>query len=438
MKSEKNEEEHLLQNDSMEIFDTFGPKENKESVNLLNTANIKKELKLKSSSISNFSTNKTDNKFTDNIFKLLIIIIAISSFFFLKQKLINLKHNYLSDKTLFHFNVFYSEPKNNFLMFIILVCCFTVSSGSKLMILQMLTYILCLLMFIIKYKITNQENIFEKNLVSFHCADMIISFLYLGEKLIQICEDNSFHISILSLALFVNYCTLIYFVLVEIINCIYDDAIIDIICILLITIALYYSIFYVMKIKIWPKKIISFFIIRNLLITFIICLIILISSFAICSYADLLQYFFVNKILMKIIGILAYLIFEMYFIFKDKEEKKQKYFNLYNIYSNTYLYSKTSVIKIFIRVTIILLLEHFLLYKLDFAYKENMEIFKCIIIIILDISHGFIVMFIIKYIFNLVSLNNTDLLNIDSNSPFMRYGSFSNLNEGGDHPLIFE
>ena len=85
-----------------------------------------------------------------------------------------------------------------------------------------------------------------------------------------------------------------------------------------------------------------------------------------------------------------------------------------------------------------LLLEYFLLSELDFSYELNMGIFKCILIIVLDIFHGFIVVFIIKYIFNKMNLNNTDLLEFKDNSSMMRYGSFSNDNNfDGAPPLIF-
>ena len=68
-----------------------------------------------------------------------------------------------------------------------------------------------------------------------------------------------------------------------------------------------------------------------------------------------------------------------------------------------------------------------------------MGIFKCIIIIILDICHSFIVMFIIKYIFNKMKLNNTELIEFNIDSSMLRYGSLSNLNSGDViPPLIFE
>ena len=127
----------------------------------------------------------------------------------------------------------------------------------------------------------------------------------------------------------------------------------------------------------------------------------------------------------------------MNFLFKDKDKKKLKYFNAYNIYENAYLYSHTSKIKLFIRVTIMALLDYFLLYKLDFSYHKNMEIYKCIIIIIFDIVHGFLAMFIMKYIFSLIHLNNTEILFFDSSNPFMRFGSLCNVNEDVP-PLAFE
>lgn len=190
----------------------------------------------------------------NNLNKLLIIIVIIIPIFIFNQKLIYLKHNYLSDNSLLPLNIFYSEPKINSILFIILICRFTVSSGFKLLILQCLSYIITLVIIISKNKIFKQENIFEKNLVVFHCSDIIITFLYLGEKLIQICENYSFHISILIIILFFNYNLILYFVLVEIINCKYDDIIIDILLAFLFIMILYYTIFYIMKLKIWPKK----------------------------------------------------------------------------------------------------------------------------------------------------------------------------------------
>ena len=68
-----------------------------------------------------------------------------------------------------------------------------------------------------------------------------------------------------------------------------------------------------------------------------------------------------------------------------------------------------------------------------------MSIYKSIFIILLDICHSFIVMFIIKYIFYLIDLNNTELIDFNIDSSLMRYGSLSNVNDGdGIPPLIFE
>ena len=287
-----------------------------------------------------------------------------------------------------------------------------------------MSYIITLVIIISKNKIFKQENIFEKNLVVFHCSDIIITFLYLGEKLMQICENYSFHISILIIILFFNYNLILYFVLVEIINCKYDDIIIDILLAFLFIMILYYTIFYIMKLKIWPKKIISF-LLRYIFKTFFICLFLLVFLFMIAFYYDYLDYFFANKIMMKIIGFLFYLIFELYFLFRDKSDKKYKYFNLYNLYSNEYLYSKTSKIKLFIRVIIILLLEYFLFYKLDIAYKLNMEINNSISIIMLDIFHYFIIMFIMKYIFYLICLNNAKLFEINDTNNFLSFDFYT-------------
>ena len=385
---------------------------------------IKKGNKASKKNILNFSSSEEDNYLKNNLNKLLIIIVIIIPIFIFNQKLIYLKHNYLSDNSLLPLNIFYSEPKINSILFIILICRFTVSSGFKLLILQCLSYIITLVIIISKNKIFKQENIFEKNLVVFHCSDIIITFLYLGEKLIQICENYSFHISVLIIILFFNYNLILYFVLVEIINCKYDDIIIDILLAFLFIMILYYTIFYIMKLKIWPKKIISF-LLRYIFKTFFIFLFLLVFLFMIAFYYDYLEYFFANKIMMKIIGFLFYLIFELYFLFRDKSDKKYKYFNLYNLYSNEYLYSKTSKIKLFIRVIIILLLEYFLLYKLDIAYKLNMEINNSISIIILDILHFFTIMFIMKYIFYLVCLNNAKLFEINDTNNFLSFDFYT-------------
>ena len=385
---------------------------------------IKKGNKASKKNILNFSSSEEDNYLKNNLNKLLIIIVIIIPIFIFNQKLIYLKHNYLSDNSLLPLNIFYSEPKINSILFIILICRFTVSSGFKLLILQCLSYIITLVIIISKNKIFKQENIFEKNLVVFHCSDIIITFLYLGEKLIQICENYSFHISILIIILFFNYNLILYFVLVEIINCKYDDIIIDILLAFLFIMILYYTIFYIMKLKIWPKKIISF-LLRYIFKTFFIFLFLLVFLFMIAFYYDYLEYFFANKIMMKIIGFLCYLIFELYFLFRDKSDKKYKYFNLYNLYSNEYLYSKTSKIKLFIRVIIILLLEYFLLYKLDIAYKLNMEINNSISIIMLDIFHYFIIMFIMKYIFYLICLNNAKLFEINDTNNFLSFDFYT-------------
>ena len=385
---------------------------------------IKKGNKASKKNILNFSSSEEDNYLKNNLNKLLIIIVIIIPIFIFNQKLIYLKHNYLSDNSLLPLNIFYSEPKINSILFIILICRFTVSSGFKLLILQCLSYIITLVIIISKNKIFKQENIFEKNLVVFHCSDIIITFLYLGEKLIQICENYSFHISILIIILFFNYNLILYFVLVEILNCKYDDIIIDILLAFLFIMILYYTIFYIMKLKIWPKKIISF-LLRYIFKTFFIFLFLLVFLFMIAFYYDYLDYFFANKIMMKIIGFLFYLIFELYFLFRDKSDKKYKYFNLYNLYSNEYLYSKTSKIKLFIRVIIILLLEYFLFYKLDIAYKLNMEINNSISIIMLDILHFFTIMFIMKYIFYLICLNNAKLFEINDTNNFLSFDFYT-------------
>ena len=99
----------------------------------------------------------------------------------------------------------------------------------------------------------------------------------------------------------------------------------------------------------------------------------------------------------------------------------------------------TTKLKLFIRVSIIISLEYFLLFRLDISYNNDFGIFKSIFLIVLDIFHSFIVMFIIKYIFNLIGLNNTELINFKIDSSFLRYGSLSNVNDvDGIPPLIFE
>ena len=299
---------------------------------------IKKGNKASKKNILNFSSSEEDNYLKNNLNKLLIIIVIIIPIFIFNQKLIYLKHNYLSDNSLLPLNIFYSEPKINSILFIILICRFTVSSGFKLLILQCLSYIITLVIIISKNKIFKQENIFEKNLVVFHCSDIIITFLYLGEKLIQISENYSFHISILIIILFFNYNLILYFVLVEILNCKYDDIIIDILLAFLFIMILYYTIFYIMKLKIWPKKIISF-LLRYIFKTFFICLFLLVFLFMIAFYYDYLEYFFANKImifffflflnyisfsginLIKNINILIYIIYIQMNIFIQKHQK---------------------------------------------------------------------------------------------------------------------
>ena len=428
-----NEQEPLLNsNDNLS-------KENSKKNILLNTDVIRKEERKRHTlDNSDFSFENNNKKLSENIFKLILFIIIISSLFFFKQRLIYLKHNYLYDKTLFPFNIFYAEPKYNFLLFIILICCFTISTGFKLLLLQLISFILTLFIIITKNKIANNPNIFEKNLVLFHCGEIIISFLYLGEKLIQIQKDNSIHISILIIILFLNYNVILYFILVEIINCLYDDIIIEIIWALIINISLYYFIFYILKNIIFPKKMTSF-LFRYIFSTTFAFIILLIISFGTFCYFNELEYFFTNKILMKIIGFLFYLLFELKFLFSDKADVNMKYFNLYNIYTNAYIYSKTTKLKLFIRVSIIISLEYFLLFRLDISYNNDFGIFKSIFLIVLDIFHSFIVMFIIKYIFNLIGLNNTELINFKIDSSFLRYGSLSNVNDvDGIPPLFFE
>lgn len=276
---------------------------------LLNTEVLKKEERKRHTlDNSDLSFENNDKKLVANIFKLVLLILIISSLFFFKSKFINIKHNYLSDKTLFPLNIYYAEPKYNFVLFIILICCFTISSGFKLLLLQLISFFLTLLVIITKNKIANNPNIFGKNLVFIHCGEIIISFLYLGEKLIQIQEDNSIHFSIIMIVLFFNYNGILYFILVEIINCQYDDIIIEIIWGLIINISLYYFIFYILKNIILPKKMISF-LFRYIYRTTFVFIILLIISFGILGFINELKYFFANKILNNIKFLIKYVFF---------------------------------------------------------------------------------------------------------------------------------
>ena len=176
----------MLEKDDEEILmNSNNNNDNKEQkrISLLNSQVIKSEEKKRKPAALYLSLKNEKLIKPKNIGILFIIILIICSVFFFKQKLIELKHNYLSDKSLFPLNIFYSEPKNNFLMFIILICCFTISSGFKLLILQFLTYLLSIIIIMAKNKLSEKENIFEINLVIFHCNDIIISFLFLREKL---------------------------------------------------------------------------------------------------------------------------------------------------------------------------------------------------------------------------------------------------------------
>ena len=227
---------------------------------------------------------------------------------------------------------------------------------------------------------------------------------------------------------------MLYFVLVEIINSSYNEIIIDILYGLIVSITVFYSIYYIMKIKLNPKKIISI-ILNNLIATFIINIFFLYSFFLLCLGTNKLEYFFVNKIFMKSAGFLLFLLFELYYLFRIYEEKNFKFFYIYNVYSNKYLYSNTNILYTFLRVFISIIIEHYLLSKLDILYKKDDSINKCLIIITLDIIHGFLVYLLIKYIFNLIYLNNLELSNVECDKPFMRYGSFA---EGKKNdPLFF-
>ena len=422
---------------SLPIIDNNNdPKGNNNDFKLTTTI-IKSEEKRKqkkSQDLSEILTKDIQNKLLYNIITLVLIILFISLLFFFKNIFIWLKRNYLSDKSLFTFNIFYENADYSFLLFGIIICIKTISSGLKLLILQSITYILCFIVIRIKNKINKEYNNFQKEKVIFHCSDIIISFLYLGEKLMEINLEKSISKIIKIILIILNINIIIYFVLVEIVNCPFDGIIIDILYSLLISITVYYSIYYIMKFKIKPKKIISMILI-NIFAYFLITLFFLFIFLHICYSSDKMDYFFVNKILMKKIGFLLYLIFELNYLFRKSKEKKIKFFFLYNTYSNRYLYSETNYIQTALRVLITIIIEHFLLSKLDISYKNTYNAFKCLLIIFLDILHGFLVLFMIKYIFNFIYLNNKSLLDIDFEKPFIRYGSFS---EGKEYdPLLF-
>jgi len=303
------------------------------------------------------------------------------------------------------------------------------------MLLQLITYILTFIIIILKNKKYHLANIFQNDKVVFHCSDIIISFLYLSEKIKKINLFNQNNKLFKIILIIFNINIMIYFVLVEIINCKYERIIIDVLYGLIISIFVYFFIFYIMKCKIRPKRIISI-IVGNIILSSIISIFLIFIFFIICFHINKTEYFFVNKVLTKYIGFLFFIIFEIYYIFRDKEDKKFQFYYLYNIYSNKYLYSETNNQKKIIRVILSVLIEHFLLSKLDITFKNNISIAKCLFIIILDIFHGFLILFLIKIIFKLIDLNNKSLFGIDINNSFMRYGSFAEGDEEDD-PLFF-
>ena len=431
----ENEENLKLLNDT---FDSFGEQNylSNKNINKLTSSIIKSEEKKKklSQDLTETFIQNNDNNLFYNILILLLIILIISSSFFFKNLLIFLKKNYLSNQHSFIFNIFYSNADFSFLLFIILTCTKTISTGMKLLMLQSIAYILCFITILIKNKINKSFNNFKIDKVIFHCSDIFISFLFLGEKLQQISEENSFNIFIYIILLIFNINILIYFVLVEIINCPYDEIIIDIVYGIIISVVVFYSIFYIMKIKIKPKKIISL-ILSNIISSVFINIFFIFILFYICLIKNKLEYFFANKILMKSIGFLIYEIFELYYFFGNNEKRKFRFFYLYNIYSNRYIYSGTSYTKTFLRVIISVVIEHYLLSKLDFTYKNGISTINSFLILFFDIIHGFLVLFLIKFIFNIINLNNKILLEVDINKPFMRYGSFMDGKKGD--PLFF-
>ena len=409
--------------------------DNNDNENIKLTSTIIKseeEKRKKSQEIYQFET--IEKRIYKNISILILIILIILLCLFFRNKLKSIKKNYLSNSSLFAFNIFYSNKKYSFLLFIILICTKTLSTGLKLLILQSIVYMLCFITFLIKNKLNNLPNTFQKDKVMFYFVEIIISFLYLGEKLLQIIEENSFHKIMKFILLTFNINLIIYFVLVEIINCPYNEIIIDILYALIISITVFYSIYYIMKIKIKPKKIISI-ILSNIIFSFILSLVFLIIFFYLCLISNKLEYFFVRKILMKFIGFLLYIIYELYFLFRNFEERKFKFFYLYNIYSNRYLYSDTDNIKTFLRVSIAIVLEYSLMSRMDISYKKSFNIYQCIFIIFLDIFHCFLTLFIVKYLFNIIYLNNKILFDIDFTKPFIRYGSFAESKE--NDPLFF-
>lgn len=393
---------------------------------------LEKKRKMKSNELP--PSNQNANLISDNIFILIIIILIMLSIFFFKKKLISFKRNYLSDKSLFKFNIFYSNSKYCFLLFIILLCIKKLSTGLELLFLQTIVYLLCFITILIKNKLNNLTNNFQKDKIVFHCSDIIISFLFLG-KIIKNLDPETFAAKlIIFILIMLNLNIMIYFILVEIINCSYEDIIIYIIYGLIISISVFYFIYYIIKIKIKPKRILSI-IISNIINNLIMGFFFLILFFSICSIKNKLEYFYVTKILMKLIGVFLYIIFEIYFLFRTHENEKFQYFYLYNFYSNIYLYSKTSNIKKLARVLISVSIEYFITSKLDISYKNNFGTFKNTIIILMDIFHGFLILYIIKYFYKILNLNNCDLLNIDYNSRFLRFGSFSDGKE--NNPLLF-
>ena len=437
------EKEQLLENENkyniiVQKVDTFSDqnicnKFNNKNSNKLTAHNIKKEIK-KSAELKDVYSQSNQNIIIYNILKLIIIILVICFIFFFRKQLINLKIKYLSDKSLFKYNIFYSDPSNSFLIFIIIISCITIASGLKLLLFQIFVYILTFLIIILKNKKFHLGYVIQKDKVIFHCSDIFISFSYLGEKIIGICKEHSLNNIITITLIIFNISLTIYFILVEIINCQYEEIITDIIYGIIVSIFVYFLIYYIMKYYIRPKRIISI-IIGNIILSFIITVVLTFNFFFMCFFSNKIVYFFASKIISKFIGVLSFIIFEIYFLLRDRGDKKFQFYFLYNVYSNKLLYSQTNIIKTIIRVILSIIIEHFLLSKLDITVVNNdISFFKCLFIILLDVLHGFLILFMIKIIFILMHLNNSNILDLSINSHFMRYGSFTDAKE--DEPLF--
>lgn len=188
------EQNHFLNNDI-----NHNALNNKDEINNNNIKltskiiELEEKRKKQSQDLTEIFNQNNENNLIYNILILILIILIISSCFFFRKKLVFIKKNYLSNRNSFIFNIFYSNANFSFLLFIILICIKTISTGMKLLILQSLVYLLCFITIIIKNIINKSFNNFEIDKVIFHCGEIFISFLFLGEKLMQISEENSFN-----------------------------------------------------------------------------------------------------------------------------------------------------------------------------------------------------------------------------------------------------